>query len=192
MSEEFSFEVKPESIEELKKAINYDELNEISKRFDNGTETEDDIINHCRNYGIEFENGNQLFVVEKKYFDKVVDLYQKEKEKNKELKKENNEIRDWKYTIDTVEDLYLLTRLDNIKIKGKEYISKDIYSELEKDKKALIKNYDKVLSQFISKDKIKELLEKYDKDIAWDTADDHYYFTKFIKELLEENNEKQM
>ena len=87
MSEEFSFEVKPESIEELKKAINYDELNEISKRFDNGTETEDDIINHCRNYGIEFENGNQLFVVEKKYFDKVVDLYQKEKDKNKELQR---------------------------------------------------------------------------------------------------------
>lgn len=83
MSEEFSFEVKPESIEELKKAINYDELNEINKRFDNGTETEDDIINYCRNYGIEFKNGNQLFVVEKKYFDKVVDLYQKEKEQNK-------------------------------------------------------------------------------------------------------------
>lgn len=39
----------------------------------------------------------------------------------------------------------------------------------------------------ISKDKIRELLEKYDKDIAWDSADDHYYFTKFIKELLEEN-----
>lgn len=85
MSEEFSFEVKPELIEELKKAINYDELNEISKRFDNGTETIDDIINHCRNYRIKFENGNQIFVVEKKYFDKVVDLYQKEKEKNKKL-----------------------------------------------------------------------------------------------------------
>lgn len=90
MSKEFSFEVKPESIEELKKAIKYDELNEISKRFDNGTETEDDIINHCKNYEIEFKNGNQLFVVEKKYFDKVVDLYQKEKERNTKLITQNS------------------------------------------------------------------------------------------------------
>ena len=129
MSEEFSFEVKPESIEELKKAINYDELNEISNRFDNGTETEDDIINHCRNYGIEFKNGNQLFVVEKKYFDKVVDLYQKEKEKNKELTIKN-------YLIKNESNAYgeEIVRLDNqLKAKNQEIEYLNCIIESDKD-----------------------------------------------------------
>lgn len=45
--------------------------------------------------------------------------------RNKELEKENYEIRQWKYVIDTYEDLDKLKELDLIKIKGKEYISKD-------------------------------------------------------------------
>lgn len=51
-------------------------------------------------------------------------------------------------------------------------------------------NTDELCKTFnlISKDKIRELLEKYDKSIAWANADDHYYFTKFIKELLEGSN----
>lgn len=61
------------------------------------------------------------------------------------LQKENEEIRQWKYIIDTYEDLDKLKELDIIKIKGKEYISKNIYDELRKDKEALIRNYDKVL-----------------------------------------------
>lgn len=40
---------------------------------------------------------------------------------------------------------------------------------------------------YISKDKIRETLKKYDKDIAWANADDHYYFVNYINELLEEN-----
>ncbi len=46
---------------------------------------------------------------------------------------------------------------------------------------------DYVQDNFIAKDKIRETLKKYDKDIAWANADDHYYFVKYIKELLEEN-----
>ena len=45
--------------------------------------------------------------------------------KIEELQKENQEIRQWKYTIDTIEDLDKLKELDLIKIKGKEYISKN-------------------------------------------------------------------
>ena len=41
-------------------------------------------------------------------------------------------------------------------------------------------------NKYIGKDKIRELLQRYDKDVAWANADDHYYFVKFIKELLEE------
>lgn len=40
--------------------------------------------------------------------------------------------------------------------------------------------------RYISKDKIRELLKKYDTNIAWANADDHYYFVKFINELLEQ------
>ena len=40
-------------------------LKEISKRFNNGTETIEDIIKYCRNYEIKFENGLELRVVEK-------------------------------------------------------------------------------------------------------------------------------
>lgn len=43
-----------------------------------------------------------------------------------------------------------------------------------------------VVKDYISKDKIRKLLKKYDKDIAWANADDHYYFIKYINELLEE------
>lgn len=57
-------------------------LKEISKRFNDGTETIEDIIKYCRNYEIKFENGLELRVVEKKYFDKLV-------KKIKELEKEN-------------------------------------------------------------------------------------------------------
>ena len=70
-----------------------------------------------------------------KAIEEIIDLYQKEKEKNKELQS-------------TINLLY------------------------------------------ISKGNIRELLEKYDKDIAWNSTDDRYYFTKFIQELLEENNGK--
>lgn len=46
-------------------------------------------------------------------------------ERIKELEQENREIREWKYVIDSPIDLEKLKELDLIKIKGKEYISKD-------------------------------------------------------------------
>ncbi len=63
--------------------------------------------------------------------------------------------------------------------------------EKNKIKDIVIKNYQVIATNpedYIHKDKIREILEKYDKDIAWDSADDHYYFTKFIQKLLEESN----
>jgi len=91
---------------------------------------------------------------------KVYDLYQKEKEKNKDIAKDLNKYK---------KECYL---------QGKEDENKAMLGVIQR--------------HYISKDNIRELLEKYDKNIAWDSADDHYYFTKFIQELLEENNEKQM
>lgn len=58
------------------------DLKKISERFNNGTETMNDIINYCRNNKITFANGAEINVIEKKYFDKLV-------EKIKELEEEN-------------------------------------------------------------------------------------------------------
>ena len=51
----------------------------------------------------------------------------------KELEKENLEIRDWKYVIDSYEDLDRLKELDVIKIKGKEYLAKSKVQEKIED-----------------------------------------------------------
>ena len=48
-----------------------------------------------------------------------------------EEEKKAIEITEWKYIIDTYEDLDRLKELDLIKIKGKEYISKDKIKEIK-------------------------------------------------------------
>lgn len=83
----------------IEEDINLIKLKEISERFSNGTETIEDIINYCRNYEIKFENGLKLRVVEKRYFDKLV-------ERIKELEEElvNKENKIWKLK-ETIQDL---------------------------------------------------------------------------------------
>ena len=63
-------------------------------------------------------------------------------ERIKELEQENREIREWKYVIDNPIDLEKLKELDLIKIKGKEYISKDkIKAKIEEyDDKEMTRN----------------------------------------------------
>lgn len=81
----------------IEEDINLIKLKEISERFSNGTETIEDIINYCRNYEIKFENGLKLRVVEKKYFDKLV-------ERIKELEVLEDDLKDKRVVyIDTPE-----------------------------------------------------------------------------------------
>lgn len=76
---------------------------------------------------------------------KVLNLIEKQQKEIKELKKENVEIRGWKYTIDTIENLDKLKELDLIKIKGKEYISKDkIREKIEMLENELRKNNENI------------------------------------------------
>lgn len=63
-------------------------LKEISERFNNGTETLEDIMNYCRNYEIKFENGLELRVVEKRYFDKLVERIKEVESKLEEANKQ--------------------------------------------------------------------------------------------------------
>ena len=65
------------------------ELESRHQRFMNGTETEDDLINGIYHYKIKNDNGLDLDVVELKYYQKILDLYNKEKEKNETLFEEN-------------------------------------------------------------------------------------------------------
>lgn len=71
--EEISINLTKEQAEDLKKAFGLDELKEIHNRFENGTETIEDIKNHCLNYVIKNENGLELRVVEVKYFEKLIE-----------------------------------------------------------------------------------------------------------------------
>ena len=74
-------------------------LKEISERFNNGTETIEDIMNYCTNYEIKFENRSELRVVDKRYFDKLVERIKELetvlsmlKENSAEIEKKNTEL----------------------------------------------------------------------------------------------------
>lgn len=74
MKEEFSLDVDENTINELKKAIGYDEIESRHKRFMEGKETADDLINHIYHYEIKNDKGLDLDVVELKYYKKLVKI----------------------------------------------------------------------------------------------------------------------
>ena len=88
-SEEFSIDLSEESVKQLEEALGLKELEEIHKRFKNGTETLDDLLHHCYRYNFKFEidgNEEELDLVEWKYYKKLIDLIEKQ---NKELEKKD-------------------------------------------------------------------------------------------------------
>ena len=89
-NEEFSCEVDEKSIDNLKKIID-SELEERSKRFNNGVETIDDLINGYRHYKICNNKGLDLDVVELKHYKRLIDFY---KQAKADLYEANNRIND--------------------------------------------------------------------------------------------------
>ena len=65
-------------------------LKDISERFNNGTETIEDIINYCRNYELYFGSNTTMQVVEKKYFDKLVERIQELEQENRIQRRQLN------------------------------------------------------------------------------------------------------
>ena len=120
-------------------------LKEISKRFNDGTETIEDIIKYCRNYEIKFENGLELRVVEKKYFDKLVKKIKELEEENKALELQNKQLE---YYIE----------------------------ELKKYNKTVSDRIIEYKKNSISKQKIKEILDKAE-------VMDYYTLPDVIKDL---------
>lgn len=105
----------------IEEDINLIKLKEISERFSNGTETIEDIINYCRNYKIKFENGLKLRVVEKRYFDKLV-------ERLKELEEENQ-----KYIVQLTDEQYR-NLVDIIRKESKKEFEQKIKDKIEENK----------------------------------------------------------
>lgn len=73
-----------------------EDIKKVSERFNNGTETIEDILKYCRNFKFTFENGIKLQLVEKKYLDRLIKEYknllaerEEDKKKIEELEKEN-------------------------------------------------------------------------------------------------------
>ena len=90
----------------------------------------------------EYEQDGYLSVGKFEAIKEAANLIEKQSKELEELKKENLEIRDWKYVIDSPIDLDKLKKLDLIKIKGKEYVSKDkIKAKIEEyDDKEMTRN----------------------------------------------------
>lgn len=163
MSEEFSFDfdIDEKSMKKLRESLGLEKLEEIHKRFKNGIETEDDLINHYESYKIkcvlpdEPKKETELNVVETKYYKKIIDLYQKEKEKNKKL--ENADLtnvylsgfydgeKKWKDKISgKIEEL-------DIEIQQCEYADDDIEeykNDMEKEKSRLLRDR-KILQELL-------------------------------------------
>lgn len=74
-------------------------------------------------------------------------------ERIKELEQENREIREWKYVIDNPIDLEKIKELDLIKIKGKEYISKDKIKAKILECREILYSFEKELELKANKDK---------------------------------------
>lgn len=162
MSEEFSMDIDEKSIEELKKAINYDEIEKRYQRFMNGTETEYDLINGMYHYKIQNDKGLDLDVVEFKYYQKLINLYNKEKEKNKELQ-----------------------------IKVRYYEDIMIKQNVEKKFETLYKGLYKIVkTEYVSKDKIKNKIEEYIETLKTainiQTIQECKYGIKVLQKILEE------
>lgn len=111
INEEFSADVDKKSIDNLKKVIDR-ELKERSKRFNNGVETIDDLINGYRHYKICNDKGLDLDVVELKHYKRLIDFY---KQAEADLYEANNRIND-------------LLDLDTQKDKLIDWLVKEIHS----------------------------------------------------------------
>lgn len=69
-----------------------EDIKKVSERFNNGTETIEDILKYCRNFKFTFENGIKLQLVEKKYLDRLIEEYKKLLAEREEDKKRIQEL----------------------------------------------------------------------------------------------------
>lgn len=146
MSEEFSFDIDLDEIDKLEVLDKMQkELEARHQRFMNGTETIDDLINGIYHYKIKNNDGLDLDVVETKYYNKIIDLYNKEKMNNFNLSEQLNKEKEKNNELQV---LYTGMLQDWCKEKGKnkeleeyanwhiEHLTEDIADYIDDDRKA--------------------------------------------------------
>lgn len=157
MSERNIFEGIGETVEfEIENADALNELfNEtkkeclkIKKRFADGTYTEDDLLNHLPKFGLGTKDKIEMYVVESKYFEDLANRYTNLKEIEKSHKEENGKLREE------------IIRLDNV-LKAKKQEIAYLKIQIPSDRIFYFSDKD-----YISKDKLKELLENEIIDIS--------------------------
>lgn len=109
-----------------------EDIKKISKRFQNGTETIEDILDYCKNYEITFENGTKMKLVDKKYLDKLVKEYKKLLAEREEDKKK-------------IERLQVLE--DDLKDKRIAYIDTPEFEEEFIPKQKVKDNFNKLITR---------------------------------------------
>lgn len=139
-----------------------EDIKKISKRFQNGTETMEDILDYCKNYEITFENSTKIKLVDKKYLDKLVKEYKKLLAEREADKKKIAEL-------EAKLEFYQWGDLDNLKFE--EYMKEFIPKQKVKEK---IEENNKLI------EKCKDELEHYGEIYLYE------HDNKILKELLEE------
>lgn len=148
IGETVEFEI--ENTDALKELFNKtkEENLKIQKRFADGTYTEDDLLNHLPRFGLGTKDKIEMYVVESKYFEDLVSRYTNLKEIEKSHKEENGKLREE------------IIRLDNV-LKAKKQEIAYLKIQIPSDRIFYFSDKD-----YISKDKIKELLENETIDIS--------------------------
>lgn len=161
-------EVRKEIINRLTKlsgTIEVDEISEeikqISKRFNNGEETIEDILNHCRYYILKLENGRKLDLVEKKYLDKLIDKCKKLSAEREADKKRIEELK--KYIV-VAPNLDEMTATKYMIIQEESYIigkaeAKQKAKELEEKYNQLMNEYHKRVQEKIDLEQDLKILQ---------------------------------
>lgn len=110
-----------------------EDIKKVSERFNNGTETIEDILKYCRNFKLTFENGIKLQLVEKKYLDRLIEEYKKLLAEREEDKKK-------------IEELEVLE--DDLKDKRIVYVDTPEFEENYIPKQKVLEEIDQVLEAF--------------------------------------------
>ena len=134
-----------------------EDIKKISKRFQNGTETIEDILDYCKNYEITFENSTKIKLVDKKYLDKLVKEYKKLLAEREEDKKKIAEL-------EAKLEFYQWGDLDNLKFEEymKEFIPKQKVKDEFNKLNTRIKDFkDPEIKKYFSIEQIIYLLEQF-------------------------------
>lgn len=159
----------------IEEDINLINLKEISERFSNGTETIEDIINYCRNYEIKFENGLKLRVVEKRYFDKLVERIKELEEENKK-NVERYEERDNEVWERVKQCKNMQTEIDGLYLDKEELEQAYLHEKLAKEE------VEELLEDSIPKQKVKEIIYTIIDYKIPRATNNGYYYDYFIKQ----------